>query len=306
MVGRKRHHAWGALVFFCLIGCDTVSPERAGTVVVEAFWHVGSRPDTLQITQATLLSDPDIGIWEGGAIETWTDRDPARRTTWTSVPTAARRFVPSTPPDVLNPGDRVHIRVVGRNGQLAASAVDDVPQPIQLDHVSVVVPQAPVDAIAFDSLRLDSFRLDISKISAYLIEVSGRWTVDTTVPTQAIEWMEPVLQVLPSTASLGTALIPTPEVIQARTMELDGEGSWTGIYFMAIDRTQSMVPAHTLRLTLVRGSTAYARYASTRHHADRREPLSNVEGGVGAFHTIARDAVEIDIPAGFSGTLKIP
>lgn len=306
MVGKKHHLAIGVLVFMGLMGCDTVSPERPGTVVVEAFWHVASRPDTLQISQATLLSEPAVGIWEGGMVETWTDEDPERRTVWTSAPSAAHKFVPSMPPTVLNPGDRVHMRVIDRNGRLAASASDDVPQPIQLDQVSIVVPPSPVDAIAFDSLRLDSFRLDISKISAYLIEVSGSWTVDTSVPTQEIEWMEPVIQVIPSAGPSGQAIIPTPEIFQARSIEDDGLGSWTGVYLMAIDRTETMLPEHTLRLTLVRGSTAYARYASTRHHADRREPLSNVEGGVGAFHVIARDVVDVDIPAGFSGTLKIP
>jgi len=66
---------------------------------------------------------------------------------------------------------------------------------------------------------------------------------------------------------------------------------WRGVYAVPVDTSTAPLPEHRLTAVLVRGDTAFADFARTRADPDRREPVSNVSGGLGIATGVAIDSL---------------
>ena len=76
---------------------------------------------------------------------------------------------------------------------------------------------------------------------------------------------------------------------------LPGERRYEGVYAVRVDAETSPLPVHALRVALVRGGGAYARFIATRSTPERREPVSNVVGGRGLFVAVSTDSVRVEV-----------
>jgi hypothetical protein len=71
--------------------------------------------------------------------------------------------------------------------------------------------------------------------------------------------------------------------------------AWTGVYAVPVAAEDAPLPPHTLRVALIRSGQDYARYASSRDDPQRRDPTSNVAGGVGILAGISVDSLRIQV-----------
>ena len=68
-----------------------------------------------------------------------------------------------------------------------------------------------------------------------------------------------------------------------------------GRFFEVFD---APLPAHHLKASLIRSGADYARFASSRDAPERREPITNVEGGLGIVAGVSVDSLVVAVSAG--------
>jgi hypothetical protein len=70
---------------------------------------------------------------------------------------------------------------------------------------------------------------------------------------------------------------------------------WSGTYAVPVETLDDPLPPHALDVFVLRSGTDYAEYALSRTDPDRREPVSNVTGGLGIAVGIAVDGRSIQV-----------
>jgi hypothetical protein len=63
------------------------------------------------------------------------------------------------------------------------------------------------------------------------------------------------------------------------------------VYAVPVESGTAPLPRHRLTTSLTRGDTSFASFAQTRTDPDRREPISNVEGGLGVALAVSVDSL---------------
>lgn len=304
----------------CLLGtvgvlaaCDTVEPTEGPVLVLEGFLDTGKPLPNIRLRQTkpiaqlyadnggTAVSDASVNLSIGGEAVTYR---PVSGSPGEYEPVAgAVETVPERSPFSI---------AVQWYEQLATSS-GYIPPAIQIDHVDVNVAEKPVKAVLLDSLlfdpsRIDSLRLDslgTGQTFVYPVEVTVHWTTEfAEAGADSAYWVRTQLKPPDSISSERINFFLRPEQIQReRRIPRDAafRRKWTGVYAVPVTSEEDPLPAHQLRIGLIRSGRDYARFASSRDAPDRREPISNVKGGIGIVSGISLDTLIVEVV----GTLRV-
>ncbi len=210
---------------------------------------------------------------------------PGRRSRLPAI--GAGRYRPVSTP-LLVPGTVLAFEAAWQGQTVRASSV--VPPVMTLDSVRVTPADAPVRAILLEAFGFDPASIP-QEGYVYPVRVQAYWhaaALDTAL------WVRVNLR--PSAES-GVRFFFPPEAL-FREPDAAGTGTarmFVGVYAVRVATETDPLPAHALRVALVRGGTAYARFIATRGTPDRREPASNVQNGRGLFAAVSTDSVRVPV-----------
>jgi hypothetical protein len=168
--------------------------------------------------------------------------------------------------------------------------------------VCIEVPSAPVRAIVVDSLRRDSLDIPAEQSYIYPVDVSLQWPADPLATGEdTTHWVRPQLR--PDTTESASRVVnfflePVDVRREDRFRRQGSQRAWTGVYAVPVDDSTSAFPQHDLTVTLTRGDTSFAAFARSRDDPERREPISNVEGGLGIATAVAIDSLRRAVAPG--------
>lgn len=298
----SRRHTWimslAALTALVLAGCDATEPGTSSVLVVEAFIDEGRAVGGIVLRQSLPMNVPysdanGIGV---------SDAEPRIRVggEWVMFAPAqgqAGRYMPLN--DVIaRAGDDFVFEVLWKGERAFALGV--IPPPLKIRETSVLVPERPIEAILLDSLQLDSLQTGARSAYVYPVEVSVWWTRDDGgSDPDSLYWIRTQLRPYITFESGVTELFFRSEGIFREDRGTDGGNGlrrWSGVYLVPVDAEDVPIPAHRVRVSLLRSSEDYARFASSRQSPERREPISNVLGGVGIVAGISVDSLTLQIP----------
>lgn len=180
-----------------------------------------------------------------------------------------------------------------------ARARGETPSLIDISEVCIDVPSSPSQAVQVDSIRRDS--LDIPADLGYIfpVDVTLLWSrPDNTPVSDTSAWVR--AQLRPNASPFPSEVVdfflqPAEVRREDKYLLSGGRRQWRGVYAVPVDSTDpDLLPTHDLSAALVRGDTAFAAFAQTRTDPNRREPISNVEGGLGIATAVAVDSVVVD------------
>lgn len=279
-----------------LAQCDwTTEPAEEKSLVVETFLETNQpiSPVTLRRTQPLSAAD-STSVPASGAEITIALGDST--VSYTMEPSSGH-YLPAR--KLIVPPNAPWNLTVNWNGT-TARAEGVTPPPIEVREVCVVVPDAPVRAVRVDSLRRDSLDIPANQGYLYPINVTVRWP-DPSSAVAPSHWVR--AQLRPDASGFPSEVVEfflEPAKIQRedRFARPTGARQWRGVYAVPVDSSTAPLPTHDLATALVRGDTAFASFAQTRIDPDRREPLSNVEGALGAALAVSVDSLTRTITEG--------
>lgn len=302
-----------ALVLAAGTACELVEPDEEPHVVVEAFLEAERPLPALRLSKTGALDQP-----YGRSQQALRDADVRLHLDEETVayaPDEARRgfYRPEGVEAQVLPG--THFELSARWNSREVRAAGRIPAPVSIDSIHVEPAEAPARAIFLDSLFLDpivfdSLRADGSTPGtpeegyAYPVEVTLWWTAPDD--SYGDYWVRSRLEPdLPEGSALDDFFL-RPEQIQpeehtacnevnGQACENEGLRAWTGVYGISVSGQEAPFPAHRLRISLIRSGEDYARFASTRRDPARREPVSNVRGGLGIAAGIALDSLSVEV-----------
>ncbi len=312
--GPTARHGWaararGALLAAVLLtaalsagGCDGAGPPAdEDLLVVQAFFEPGRAPGAVVLRRSQPLQgtrEAARGADAAGATGAHV-RVKLEGRTLVYEPDAqqAGRYVPPAGAAPVAPRTDVALTVDWRGQHLAARG--HVPPPIEIDDVEIDVPEAPVEGVLLDSLRLDTLGTGAEQGYIYPVEVTVRWRpAAPAARADSATWIRVQLRPEVAVSSVVLDFFLQPEAVfreAERPPGADGRRTWTGVYAVGVSRESDPLPPHRLRVALVRSDAAYARFAATQGDPERREPVSNVEGGLGIVAGIAVDSLSLRV-----------
>lgn len=275
------------LALTALAACDT-APTAVDALVVQAYFQPNKPFPAVTLSRAVPLTQDGIG-------------EPAREAELqVSIDGEAVEYEESEVPGVYTalseglvaPGARFEF--VARHAGDVATASGTVPPPMTLDSLNVSAPRTPIRAVLLDSLSLSLDSLSISSTGfIYPVDVTLWW--EAPPATGGDYWVETSVTPLESFSSrLIDFFLPSSSVLEEPR---DGRGplSWTGVYAVPVESATTPLPDHVLRVAAVRSELDYARFALSRTDPDRREPVSNVTGGIGIVAGVALDSIRVRV-----------
>lgn len=289
-------------VFLVLGRCDLTESVKQQSLVVEAFVATGGSLPTVTLRQTRPLHEPgdrSANAATGAAVELVLDGnavsyEESQQREGQYVPVDEEAEVPA----------RVPWRLAVRWQGETARAQGTTPPPIELREMCVEVPEAPVRAVVVDSLRRDSLDIPAEQGYIYPVDVSLRWSADQLLAGEdTTHWVRPRLR--PDTTESSSRVVnfflqPVEVRREDRFRVQNDHRAWTGVYAVPVEDSISAFPNHDLAVSLTRGDTAFAAFAESRDDPERREPISNVEGGLGIATAVAVDSLHRAVgPAGF-------
>ena len=271
------------------VRCDLTTPVEPQSLVVETFIETGEPLPrvTLRQTKPLSASADSSAPATDATITIQLDGDTYA---YEGVPGAPGQYRAVGGPDSIAAG--TSWRLTARWQEEVARARGRMPPSIQVREVCVDVPDEPVEAILVDSLRLDSLDIPAEQGFIYPIGVTVRWNggragADTT------HWVRGQLRPSASFSSRVVNFFLQPAEVRREDQypRANTGRKWRGVYAVPVDTSTAPLPEHRLTAALVRGDTAFAAFARTRTDPDRREPVSNVSGGLGIATGVAIDSV---------------
>lgn len=273
--------------------CDLAGPVDRQSLVVEAFLKTGRSLPTITLRQTRPLNNPgnrQANAAQGATVELVLNGQ--------SIPyeeAAARpgRYVPTTDSGTVRP--RAPWRLAVQWQQAEAQAEGMTPPPIELTEMCVEVAPSPVRAILVDSLRRDSLDIPAEQAYIYPVDVSLRWPTERLAAGEdTTHWVRPQLR--PDTTESSSRVVnfflePVDVRREDQFRRQDGQQAWRGVYAVPVEDSTSTFPRHDLTATLARGDTSFAAFARSRDDPERREPVSNVDGGLGIATAVAIDSL---------------
>lgn len=267
-----------ALAALLIAGCDVTRTDEPGTLVVEAYVETDAPLPPVRVSRTRAVADPRPAPEPLASVELFLNGQ--------SVPYAEAdepgTYRPVPPFDTLRAraGDAFRLEV--RSGTDVARGDGTVPPGLRDVFVALDVPADPVEAILLDSLRLplDSLQFELPSRTGYVYPIVAALTWPDAEPdwwvSLTVEPREPF-----SSTLLDYFLRPRSVSEEAALRDAAGGGSWTGVYAIPVDDAGAPVPVHDVVVTVVRGDADWAAWAASAGDPSRREPLSNVRGGVG-------------------------
>ncbi len=285
------------LLMVAALACDG-STVDGDALVVEAFFDVGQPlPDVLvrrtvgiggayPTGEATGVADAEVVVTIAGAA-----------LPYAPVPGQPGRYRAATA-DTVRAGAayRVDVRWQGDR----AWAETQTPPRLRLDSLRAFPFARAVRAVLLDSLRFDTLATGAREGFVYPVEVVAWWPSQTS-PADTALWVRSQLR--PGLQLPGIELVFPPErIAEEGAIEQGASGRvWRGLYAVPVASAEAALPLHRVRVAFVRGGRAYARYAATRGTPGRREPLGNVQGGIGIVAGVSVDSLTLQVgPAAFS------
>jgi hypothetical protein len=153
-----------------------------------------------------------------------------------------------------------------------------------------------------DSLRRDSLDIPAEESYIYPVDVSLQWTTAALAPGEdTTHWVRPRLS--PDTTESGSRVVnfflEPVDVRREDQFRRQGQGrAWTGVYAVPVADSTSSFPRHDLTVSITRGDSTFAAFARSRDDPERREPISNVEGGLGIATAVALDSLRRPVAPG--------
>lgn len=265
-----------SLFSLALAACDVVE-EPADRLVVEAFAETGAALPTITVRRTTALGDLDAAPPVADALVTLAVS--GEDVPYVSVADAPGQYRPLAF-RATEAGDELGLEVRWEERLVTATTV--LPAPITLDSLRIEPAAAPVEAVFADSLGLN-----LEEGFIYSVDVTLYWTV----PEADTAWVRTRLRPpadFPS--AVVDVLLETERIDEERAFgAAGGVRSWRGVYAVPVEAASDPLPPHELDVALLRSGEDYARYALSRTDPDRREPIGNVEGGLGIVAGIALD-----------------
>lgn len=286
-----------------LAQCDLAGPVSRQSLVVQAFLKTGRSLPTIALRQTRPLNNPGnrrANAAQDAAVDLLLDgesiayRESARRP-GRYVPRGRVQAVPARVPW------RLEVRWNGETARVRGRT----PPPIELRDMCIDVAEAPVRAIQLDSLRRDSLDIPAKQAYIYPVDVTLRWPADRlTAGEDTTYWVRPRLN--PDTTGASSRVVsfflePVEVRREDRFRRLDDQRTWTGVYAVPVEDSTSPFPRHRLTATLTRGDTTFAAFVRSRDDPERREPISNVAGGLGIATAVALDSLRRDVTPDLEG-----
>ncbi len=290
------------LVLAVLGGCDAVQPDTPSLLVVEAFVTAEQPLPEIVLRRTASLREPYPLDLSTAATDAQLElRMQDMRIAYSMQD--AGKYKPMEPVTAV-PGAELGLKVHWDNQTVTAES--QIPPPVSLDSAKISISDAPVlglslgsvfiDPFSADSLGMESFGTGAREELVYLVEATLYWTGGIGDNDW---WMRTQLRPnLGQNQRLNNYFL-SPEVIQPETdipFVRVSQRSWSGAYAVPVKSTTDQVPAHKLRISLVRSTQAYASFVSGRSNPGEREPPSNILGGAGIFAGLAIDTLTIEIP----------
>lgn len=284
-----------------LTGCDTVQPSQVGTLVLEAYLEAGKALPPIRITRTSDTSESLFSVSRGvtdADVELVIDDVTVR---YVPDQESAGIYRPESPSPISIVRPFAQFLLSVRAGVDQASAFGHIPPRILLSDVSVQVPDKAIEAILIDSLDigLDSLdlALDAQQGFIYPVQVTLAWQSLDFVETSENEyWVETRLEPVTRFASslIDFFLLPK-QVLPEVSLQPDDTGAlvWNGVYAVPVESADTPLPEHTLKVSLLRGDQSFALFETSRDNPGRREPVSNVHGGIGFVGGISLDTLRI-------------
>ncbi|CAM3352569.1 DUF4249 family protein [Rhodothermus bifroesti] len=275
-----------------LLGCDTLMPGSEPVLVVEAFFQTGAPPPAIRLRQTGPLYSASVPAVTDAQVTLQVDTLHIPYQPDAAVPGVYQPLGALTP---LQAGQVVRLQVFWQGIQV--QAIDTLPPPIRIDSVQVMVPESPVQAVLLDSLLLND-SLATGARFGYLYPVTVTLWWQAPIETQRLYWVRPHLRPEVSFSSTIVDLfLRTEQILRESQSDQNSRGQhyWTGVYAIPVEKAHDPLPPHRLRVALVRSGQAYARFASSRKAPERREPVSNVVGGLGIAAALALDSLFLTV-----------
>ena len=265
-----------------LTACDVVEPPTE-RLVVEAFIEVGEALPALTVRRTAGLADPDAAPPVADALVRLSLS--GDEVLYDPVPGAPGRYAPRSA-RAAQPGDRLDLTVEWQGHR--ATATSGLPAPIALDSVRVVPAAAPVAAVFADSLGPD-----LREGFIYPVDVTLYWTA----PPEDTAWVRTRLRPPAAFPSAVVDFLLATEAVQREAGLGTGDAvrRWSGVYAVPVEAASDPLPPHVLEVALLRSGETYARYALSRTDPGQREPVGNVEGGLGIVAGIALDRAAVQV-----------
>jgi len=284
-----------AAVLLVVAGCDSVTPSHRAALVVEAWFDTDSPLPPIRITSTQSVSDS-------------LNPEPAPRETHLQVTLGEQTidyirsqddplwFHPLDASTLLPAdGDPFEVTVDAPGSSIVASGL--MPPGIQLQDAIVSVPAEPISVVLVDSLNfgLDSLNLAVNATTGFIypVQVSITW-----MNVGFDGWVEARLQPDDSFSSslIDFFLLPSQVFPESSAVPTDdGRLRWEGVYAIPVLESDTPLPDHSLRIVLTRGDDRFARFITSRDSPDRREPVSNVNGGLGFVGGVSSDSLRLDV-----------
>ena len=280
--------------------CDLAGPVDRQSLVVEAFLKTDRSLPTVTLRQTRSLRNPGdrrANAAQGATVELVLDGQVIQ---YEEVDARPGQYVPAADPGTVPARAPWYLTVRWQGTE--ARAQGRTPPPIELNEVCIEVPSTPVRAILVDSLRRDSLDIPAEQSYIYPVDVSLRWPTDPLVPGEdTTQWVRPQLRpdTTESVSRVVNFFLEPVDVRREDQFRRQGtQRAWRGVYAVPVDDSTSAFPQHDLTVTLTRGDTSFAAFARSRDDPERREPVSNVEGGLGIATAVAIDSLRSAVSSG--------
>lgn len=274
-------------------GCDLSDPVSRQELVVEAFLRTGETLPPVVLRQTQPLSGPvDTAT---AAVRTARVALTLDGSTYAYRPSPQQpgRYVPRDSGVAVPAGVPFRWRIEWRGR--TAGAAGRTPPPIAIDSICVSVPDAPSRAVLLDSLRRDSLDIPAEQGYIYPIDVTVRWP-----SAEPQTWVRGELQPTATFSSRVVNFFLQPAEVK-RERSYAGTASqrtWRGVYAVPVEGAGDPLPRHRLTVALTRGGADFADFATSRRDPERREPISNVDGGLGIATAVAVDSLGFAVAPG--------
>ena len=278
-----------------LAACDASGPPFAPGLAVEGIVETGDAAPVVVLRQARAPGDPGDDAADGAAATFSVDGLPVALV---GLGQGRYRAVLPAP---LAAGQQIALSARW-DGAPAVSAVTRVVAPMRLDSVRVRRTSLPVRAALIDAFGLDPAlvaELVTREGFVYPVTVTAYWQTPPGAPPSETGDDAPWVRIaLRPSATAAVRFFFPPEAVEAeaRTTATPGGGRQTRLTYV-VEAASATAPltAHRLRVAVVRGGAAYARFIETRGAPERREPVSNVTGGRGLFAAVSTDSVRVTV-----------
>lgn len=296
---RFRTAILSAVLLTAFASCDTTPAPEDERLVVEAYFDAGSPLPPVRVTRTLPVSGiDDPAMVDGALVEVrlanteYTYRPDPERDTW---------FVPAEDDAAVVVASGAAFFVSVRSAGRTATAAGIVPPKLDLAAFDVTVPDEPVSAVFVDTLQigLDSLNLSIDARQGYIypISVSVQWDSHPGDSRAEGYWIQALL--LPrnpfSSSLIDFFLLPEQIFREDASLREDTRRAWSGVYAVPVDQADDPLPEHVLRVAILRSTADFARFATSRTDPERREPVSNVDGGIGFVGGISVDSISVTV-----------